>query len=194
MSQEILNHVAKSSMKKQVPVLKPGNTVRVHQKISEGGKERIQIFEGLVIRISSGEGINKTFTVRKVVDGVGVEKIFPFYSPNIKQIDIVKDGMVRRSKLYYMRARTGKSARLKDQDLGELTMVGEEYVEEVPEETTEETTEENAEGETAQEAPEAPVEEQATEEAAEVKGEAPAAPAEQAEEKTQDGSEEEKPE
>lgn len=113
-------------MKKLVPVLKAGNVVRVHQKISEGGKERVQIFEGLVIAVSSGEGVNKTFTVRKIVDGVGVEKIFPFYSTNIAQIDIVKGGKVRRSKLYYMRERTGKSARLREQKLGDVEMVGEE--------------------------------------------------------------------
>jgi large subunit ribosomal protein L19 len=133
MSQELLNHVASGSMKKKVPVLKAGNVVRVHQKIKEGGKERVQIFEGLVIKISSGSGVNKTFTVRKMVGGIGVEKIFPFFSPNIKQIDIVKDGKVRRSKLYYMRERTGKSARLRDQGLGEIEMVGEDEVVEEPE-------------------------------------------------------------
>ena len=100
--------------------------MRVHEKIQEGGKERVQIFEGLVIAVSSGEGVNKTFTVRKIVDGVGVEKIFPFYSTNIAQIDIVKGGKVRRSKLYYMRERTGKSARLREQKLGDVEMVGEE--------------------------------------------------------------------
>lgn len=133
MSQAILEHVAKDSMRKKVPVLTPGSVVRVHQKIREGAKERIQIFEGLVIRISSGSGVNKTFTLRKIVDGVGVEKIFPIYSPNIKQIDIVKGGKVRRSKLYYMRERTGKSARLRDQSLGELEMIGEDPIEAVEE-------------------------------------------------------------
>lgn len=152
MSQEILDHVAKDSMQKKVPVFKPGNTVRVHQKISEGGKDRIQIFEGLVIKISSGSGVNKTFTVRKVVDGVGVEKIFPLYSPNVKQIDIVKGGKVRRAKLYYMRERTGKSARLRDQKLGELETIGEDYV------PVEEVVEEES-------APEAQVEETPVEEA-----------------------------
>jgi large subunit ribosomal protein L19 len=159
MSQDILNHVAKDSMKKKVPVLRAGNTVRVHQKISEGGKERIQIFEGLVIKVSAGSGVNKTFTVRKMVDGVGVEKIFPFYSPNVKQVDLIKDGKVRRAKLYYMRERTGKSARLRDQKLGELEMIGEdpveevEEVEEVVEEVTPEATETPAE-EPAEEAKE----------------------------------------
>lgn len=153
MSQEILAHVASGSMKKKIPVLKPGNVVRVHQKIKEGGKERVQIFEGLVIKISSGEGVNKTFTVRKMVDGVGVEKIFPFYSTNVKQIDVVKGGKVRRSKLYYMRERTGKSARLRDQKLGEIEMVGEEEVVPEPEE---ENIEPVKEGEAAPESKEAP--------------------------------------
>jgi large subunit ribosomal protein L19 len=133
MSQAILAHVEAGSMKKRIPVLKPGNLIRVHQKIKEGGKERIQIFEGLVIKINSGSGVNKTFTVRKIVDGIGVEKIFPCYSPNIAQIDVVSSGKVRRAKLYYMRNLTGKSARLRDQAIGDIEMVGEEAVEEVEE-------------------------------------------------------------
>jgi len=88
--------------------------VRVHQKIKEGEKERIQLFEGLVIKVNSGHGADKTFTVRRVVGGVGVEKIFPLYSTNIEKIEIKKKSKVRRSKLYYMRGRSGKSARLKE--------------------------------------------------------------------------------
>jgi large subunit ribosomal protein L19 len=172
MSQEILSHVEKSSITKQVPVLRAGNSVRVHQKIKEGGKERVQIFEGLVIRINSGSGVNKTFTVRKIVDGVGVEKIFPFYSPNIKQIDVIKDGKVRRAKLYYMRDRSGKSARLREQTLGDLEMEGEEYVEPVEEPEVEEAPEATPESEAAPAAEEpaaeeAPAEEKAEEPAAE---------------------------
>lgn len=83
--------------------LKSGLTVRVHQKIKEGDKERVQVFEGIVIKISSGAGVNKTITVRKIVDGVGVEKIFPIMSPNIIKIDHVKQMKVRRSKLFYLR-------------------------------------------------------------------------------------------
>ena len=159
MSQELLDHVAKGSMKKKVPVLKAGNLVRVHQRIKEGDKERVQIFEGLVIKVNSGGGVNKTFTVRKMVGGVGVEKIFPIYSPNIKQIDIVKDGKVRRAKLYYMRERTGKSARLRDQDIGEIEMIGED---EVVEEEVEAPETEAPEADAPEAAPEpAPAKEEA---------------------------------
>ncbi len=85
------------------PTLKSGFTVKVHQKIKEGEKERVQIFEGLIIKISSGTGVSKTFTVRKVVDGVGVEKIFPINSPNVAKVEIVRASKVRRAKLYYLR-------------------------------------------------------------------------------------------
>lgn len=101
--------------KKRVPDLKAGMTVRVHQKIKEGEKERIQIFHGLIIKISSGAGVNKTFTVRNIVSGVGVEKIFPVYSPNVVKIEVKKKAKVRRAKLYYMRERSGKSARLQEE-------------------------------------------------------------------------------
>ncbi|MBI4975799.1 50S ribosomal protein L19 [Candidatus Peregrinibacteria bacterium] len=103
-----------ASAKKKVPELKTGYTVRVHQKIKEGDKERIQIFEGLIIQINSGHGADKTFTVRKVVEGIGVEKIFPLYSTNIEKIEVKKKSKVRRAKLYYMRHKFGKSARLKE--------------------------------------------------------------------------------
>lgn len=123
MSRALLDHVAQSSLKK-VPVLKPGATVNVHQKIREGEKERIQIFKGLVIRVSSGHKTDKTFTVRKVVEGIGVEKIFPFHSSVIEKIEVVKQGQVRRAKLFYMRSLTGKSTRLRETAL-ELGMVEE---------------------------------------------------------------------
>lgn len=95
------------------PTLRPGYAVRIHQKIKEGEKERIQIFEGLVIALNSGNGSNKTFTVRKVVQGIGVEKIFPLYSPNIAKIEIKKTFGVRRAKLYYLRKEEGLSSRLR---------------------------------------------------------------------------------
>ena len=98
---------------KKMPELKSGMTIRVHQKIKEGEKERIQIFEGLIIKVSGGDGLNKTITVRKMVEGIGVEKIFPIYSPTIAKIEIKKKSQVKRAKLYYMRGRSGKSARLK---------------------------------------------------------------------------------
>ncbi|MFA7685640.1 MAG: 50S ribosomal protein L19 [Candidatus Gracilibacteria bacterium] len=100
--------------KKKVPDVKVGNTVKVHQKIKEGEKERIQIFEGLVIAINSGHGADKTITVRKVVEGIGVERVFPLYSQHIEKIEVKKQSKVRRAKLYYMRDRKGKSARLKE--------------------------------------------------------------------------------
>lgn len=98
---------------RKVPEISSGLVVRVHQKIQEGEKSRIQIFEGLVICVSHGAGADATFTVRKVVDGVGVEKIFPLYSTNIAKIDIKKSSNVRKSKLYFMRERRGKSANLR---------------------------------------------------------------------------------
>ena len=115
MSQLILQKVVEPFLKtKKVPKLRSGLTIRVHQKITEGNKERIQIFEGLIIKMSSGEGICKSFTVRKVFQGVGVEKIFPLYAPCIDKIEIIKEAKVRRAKLYYIRERAGKSARLKE--------------------------------------------------------------------------------
>lgn len=98
--------------KKEVPSFKAGDTVSVHYKIREGNKERIQIYQGVVIQRNS-TGVNETFTVRKVSNGVGVERIFPINSPNIDKIDVNSHGKVRRSKLYYLRALTGKAARIK---------------------------------------------------------------------------------
>lgn len=98
-----------------IPDLKSGYTVRVHQKIKEGDKERLQAFEGLIIKINAGFGASKTFTVRRVVDGIGVEKIFPVHSPNIAKIDIVKKSKVRRAKLYYLREKLGSRFKLYDE-------------------------------------------------------------------------------
>lgn len=92
---------------------KPGDTVRVHLKIVEGNKERIQVFQGVVIAISR-KGIRTTFTVRKVAQGYGVERILPLYSPAIDQIEVTRRGRVRRAKLYYLRDRIGKAARIKE--------------------------------------------------------------------------------
>lgn len=102
-----------------IPAIKTGDTVRVHQKITEGEKERVQIFEGLVIKISSGNGVSKTFTVRKTTNGIGVEKIFPFMLPAIEKLEIVKRGKTRRSKLYYIRDKQPKEARLKDMHISD---------------------------------------------------------------------------
>lgn len=109
-----VQRLAVQAMKKKVPEIKPGFTVAIHQKIKEGEKERIQIFEGLVIGVGSGHGADKTFTVRKVVEGIGVERIYPLYSPLIEKIVVKKEGKVRRARLYYMGKRFGKSARLKE--------------------------------------------------------------------------------
>jgi large subunit ribosomal protein L19 len=96
----------------QLTDLRSGYTVRVQQKIREGDKERLQAFEGLIIKISSGNGLSKTITVRKIVDGIGVEKIFPLGSPNIAKIDVVKKAKVRRAKLYYIRKKLGEKFKL----------------------------------------------------------------------------------
>lgn len=98
---------------KKLPTLRPGYLVRVHQKIKEGEKERVQVFEGIVIGLSSGNAVNKSVTVRKVVEGIGVEKIFPLASPNVVKIDIKKTFKVRRAKLGYMRDTANMSSRLK---------------------------------------------------------------------------------
>ncbi|MBI5467444.1 MAG: 50S ribosomal protein L19 [Candidatus Kerfeldbacteria bacterium] len=86
-----------------LPVLKPGQTIKVHQKIKEGGKERLQVFEGVVIACKHGNSQTATFTVRKVSDGIAVERIFPLHSPVIAKIDLVRSGHVRRAKLYHLR-------------------------------------------------------------------------------------------
>ena len=101
---------------KKMPDLRPGDTVKVHQKIKEGDKERIQIFEGIIIGKKHGVGIPATITVRKVVDGVGVERVWPIHSPSLEKIEIVRHGKVRRSKLYYLRTAKGKKAKLKRKD------------------------------------------------------------------------------
>ncbi len=98
-------------LKKNIPDINPGDRVRVHQKIREGNKERIQVFEGLVIKAQHGNGINGTFTVRRIASGVGVEKLFPLHSPVITKIEKVRSAKVRRAKLYYVRGLIGKAAR-----------------------------------------------------------------------------------
>ena len=97
----------------ELPEIKPGDTVKVYQKIKEKDKERLQAFEGIVLARKHGKGISATITVRKVISGVGVEKIFPIHSPNIEKIEILKRSKVRRAKLYYLRTAKGKKAKLK---------------------------------------------------------------------------------
>lgn len=106
----------KEQLKKGLDDIRPGDTIKVHQKIKEKDKQRIQVFEGLVLARKHGKGISATITVRKIVSGIGVERVFPLHSPNIEKIEIVKRGKVRRAKLYYLRKAKGKKARLKKVD------------------------------------------------------------------------------
>lgn len=109
----LMQAVDKSQMRKDIPAFRPGDTVRVHVRIKEGDKFRIQVFEGVVIGIKHN-GVSSTFTVRKVSSGYGVERIFPVHSPIIDRLEVMKSGKVRRARLYYLRGRRGKAARLKD--------------------------------------------------------------------------------
>ncbi|MBQ9545649.1 MAG: 50S ribosomal protein L19 [Clostridia bacterium] len=110
---DLLKAFASEQLKEEAPVFNIGDTVRVHNKIKEGNRERIQLFEGTVIARKNG-GISETFTVRRVSYGVGVEKTFPLHSPNVEKVDVVRKGRVRRAKLYYLRDRVGKSAKVKE--------------------------------------------------------------------------------
>ena len=111
---DALKLIAADSLKKDIPSFEIGDTVRVHVNIREGDRERIQMFEGTVIA-RKGSGVAETFTVRRVSYGVGVERVFPVNSPNVQGVDIVRKGRVRRSKLYYLRDRVGKAAKVKEQ-------------------------------------------------------------------------------
>jgi large subunit ribosomal protein L19 len=110
---DAISVVEATILKKDRDGFRPGDTVRVHVKVVEGEKERVQIFEGLVIR-RRGEGARATFTVRRVSYGVGVERTFPVHSPRVERVQVMKSGHVRRSKLYYLRERAGKAARLRE--------------------------------------------------------------------------------
>lgn len=105
----VIEDIEQSQMKRKLPAFKPGDTVKVFSKIIEGSKERVQGFEGIVIK-RGGAGVRVNFTVRKLVQGVGVERTFPLYSPKIERVEILKSGKVRRAKLYYMRKRIGSRA------------------------------------------------------------------------------------
>ncbi len=109
----VLDVIDREQMKTDLPVFRPGDTVRVHAKVRERGKERIQVFEGVVIRQRRGHK-HTTFTVRKVSFGQGVERIFPLHSPTISKVEVVRSAKVRRAKLYYLRDLKGKAARMKD--------------------------------------------------------------------------------
>lgn len=111
---DALKLISDSSLKKDAPAVNIGDTVKVHVKIKEGEKYRIQVFEGTVIAKKHG-GINETFTVRRVAHGCGIERVFPVHSPVVDKVDVVRSGKVRRSKLYYLRDRVGKAAKVKEQ-------------------------------------------------------------------------------
>ena len=111
--QAIIAAIEKEQMKTDVPFFRPGDNVRVHAKVVEGNKERIQVFEGLVIARKHG-GLRETFMVRKISNGVGVERVFMVHSPRVDKIEVVRRGKVRRAKLYYLRAKIGKAARIKE--------------------------------------------------------------------------------
>ena len=112
-----LNIFNQIQLKKDLPDIRPGDTIRIYQKIKEGDKERVQVFEGQVLGRKHGQGITSTITARKVVSGIGVERIFPVHLPTIEKIEILKRGKARRSKLYYLRRAKGRKARLKKKEL-----------------------------------------------------------------------------
>ena len=111
----IIDQVTQEYKKNDIPDFKVGDTVRVHVKIIEGQRERIQVFEGYVLKRQNG-GISETFTVRRLSEGIGVEKTFPLNSPKIEKVEVIRKGDVRRAKLNYMRQRTGKAARIKSKE------------------------------------------------------------------------------
>lgn len=151
---DIIKSIEHEQMKNKIPALKVGDTVKVHQRIKEGNRERIQVFEGIIIK-KQGGGVNATFTVRRVAYGVGVEKTFLVHSPMVEKVELVRVGKARRAKLYYLRDRVGKSAKTKE-NIGariedkEIT-VKEEIVEAPVEEVVEEVATETVEAPVAEE-------------------------------------------
>ncbi len=172
---DILKSIEHEQLKNKIPDLKIGNTVKVHVRIKEGNKERIQVFEGIIIK-KQGGGVNQTFTVRRISYGVGVEKTFLVHSPMIEKVELVRVGKARRAKLYYLRDRVGKAAKTKERVGARIEdkeiVVKEEVVpgeSEVEETVTEEAVAEAVEAEAKIEAEKA--EEEAKKEAKEVKEE-----------------------
>ena len=109
----IIASVATDNLKSEMPEFRPGDTVRAHVKVREGGKERIQVYEGVVIAMKNG-GIAVNATIRKISNGVGVERTFPLHSPNVAKFEVIRRGLVRRAKLYYLRDKVGKDARIRE--------------------------------------------------------------------------------
>ena len=111
---DLVKVLSEQQLKSDLPALKIGDTVKVHAKIKEGNRERIQVFEGTVIAKKHG-GISETFTVRRVAHGCGIERVFPLHSPVVDRVEVIRKGKVRRAKLYYLRDRVGKAAKVKEQ-------------------------------------------------------------------------------
>ena len=177
---DIIKSIEHEQLKNKIPELKVGNTVRVHVRIKEGNKERIQVFEGIIIKVQGG-GVNQTFTVRKISYGVGVEKTFLVHSPLVEKVELVRVGKARRAKLFYLRDRVGKAAKTKEQVGARIE--DREIV--VKEDLTEEPAQEDAENvnealatesveEKVEEVKETPAVEEKVDESAEAPEEAPA--------------------
>ena len=142
---DIIKSIEHEQLKNKIPELKIGDTVKVHQKIKEGNRERIQVFEGIIIK-KQGGGVNATFTVRRVAYGVGVEKTFLVHSPMVEKVELVRVGKARRAKLYYLRDRIGKAAKTKENvaariENREIVIKEEPVVQEVVDTVAEETVE-----------------------------------------------------
>jgi len=142
---DIIKSIEHEQLKNKIPELKIGDTVKVHQRIKEGNRERIQVFEGIIIK-KQGGGVNATFTVRRVAYGVGVEKTFLVHSPMVEKVELVRVGKARRAKLYYLRDRIGKAAKTKENvaariENREIVIKEEPVVQEVVDTVAEETVE-----------------------------------------------------
>ena len=150
---DIIKSIEHEQMKSRIPELKVGNTVKVHAKVKEGNRERIQVFEGTIIKVQGG-GVNQTFTVRRISYGVGVEKTFLVHSPMVEKVEVVRVGKARRAKLFYLREKLGKSAKTKEQVGARIEtreIVVKEEMTEAPEEAPADEAENAAVEETATE-------------------------------------------
>ncbi len=172
---DIIKSIEHEQLKNKIPELKVGNTVKVHVRIKEGNKERIQVFEGIIIKVQGG-GVNQTFTVRKTSYGVGVEKTFLIHSPLVEKVELVRVGKARRARLFYLRDRIGKAAktkevvgaRIEDREIVvKEDLVEEPVVEEVKKEVKEEVAEAPVSEEVKEEVAETPVAEEVKEEVVE---------------------------
>ncbi len=146
---DIIKSIEHEQMKNKIPTLKVGDTVKVHVRVKEGNRERIQVFEGIIIKIQGG-GVNQTFTVRRISYGVGVEKTFLIHSPMVEKVEVTRVGKARRAKLFYLRDRLGKSAKTKEQVGARIETLETVIKEETAEAPVEEAVEEVAEAEVAE--------------------------------------------